>query len=269
MIEVKEEYIKGMGFHGVANTTKAKWHVQLLGEAIKLGQSRGINDVRKETLEKFKNVITMVMPSMSEADTGAVLWSIRDPKIPEEMEGLPEELMPMEEILSRGSITGMIDNIKPLTNDQRQIIAELLDDLEVTHAHMAKSCSMLAALSRSLSSTQLMFILKSSVRPMVQINAMHSFLDKMVTSQSKPELPDDRNTRIKLTIIPDSKSQHITREKGKKFDMTVSRLQITAHHKGKGKKFDMAVSSNVCLLILRKFMDRAKQQELQEKYPSD
>ena len=88
----------------------------------------------------------------------------------QETEDLLEELMPTEEISSGSSVTGMIEDIEPLTADQKNMITELFDDLEVAHNHMARACTMLSSLSRSLSSTQLILVLKASIRPVVQLN---------------------------------------------------------------------------------------------------
>ena len=59
-------------------------------------------------------------------------------------------MMPSEEVPSGSSITSIIEEIDPLKDEQRHMIAELFNDLEVAHDHMARSCNALAALSKSL-----------------------------------------------------------------------------------------------------------------------
>ena len=127
----------------------------------------------------------------------------------EEIEGLLEEMMATEEIPSGSSVIAMIEDIEPLTANQRNMIGELFDDLEVAYDNMARACSMLSSLSRSLSSTQLMLVLKASIKAMIQLNAVQSFLNSPVITKRKTELPDDRTTQVKLTMILDPNSEHI------------------------------------------------------------
>ena len=153
-------------------------------------------------------------------------------------------MMPTEEIPSGSSMTGMIEDIEPLTANQRNMIAELFDDLEVAHDHMARSCSMLSLLSRYLSSAQLMLVLKASVRPMVQLNAVQSFLNSPVTSKRKTELPDNRSAQVKLTMIPDPNSEHIKKEKANSvmcllvatFAYKILKNSCTGSHSGNSKR---------------------------------
>ena len=126
------------------------------------------------------------------------------------------------------------------------MIAELFDDLEVAHDHMAISCSMLAVLSRSLNDVQLMIILKVSVRPMIQMNALEGFLKKPLMRPKKTDLWDDRSARIRLTIIPNPSSVYSIKEK---VNSVMWLLPVTFTYK-----------------ILKKFTDGTTQRELQEKF---
>ena len=148
--------------------------------------------------------------------------------------------------LNGSSMTGMVEDIEPLTAGQRNMIGELFDDLEVTHDNMARACSMLSSLSRSLSSTQPMLVLKASIRPMVQLNVVQSFLNCPVTSMRITELPDNRSIQVKLTMIPDPSSEHSKTEKA---NSVMWLLAATFAYK-----------------VLKKFMDGVTQWELQEKY---
>ena len=69
-----------------------------------------------------------------------------------------------------------------MTDKQRQLLTELFDDLEVVHKHLTRSRSILARLSRSLNRVQLMAVLKASVRPLIQINALEGLIDKPLLS---------------------------------------------------------------------------------------
>ena len=136
--------------------------------------------------------------------------------------------------------------MKPLTNEQKNIIGELFKDLEVTHDHMVQSCSMSTMLSCSLNSKQLIMLLKVNVRLMVQINVMPGFLKKPITSQREAELLDDRNTRIKLMMTLDPKSKHLTNEKP----------NSTTH----------LLAATFAFKILKKFANGTTQREMQEIY---
>ena len=62
----------------------------------------------------------------------------------------------------------------------------------------------------------------------------------------KMELPDNRSTRVKLTMILDPNSEHIKNEKA--------------------SSVTWLLAATVAYKILKKFMDRVTQWELQEKY---
>lgn len=110
--------------------------------------------------------------------------------------------MPMEDILSGSSVIERINGAEPLTTEQKWMISELFDNLDVAHDHMARPCGMLGILSQSLNSIQLLLLLQASVRPMIQVNAMHGFLDEPSTSQRKMDLPESKPECIKMLMIP-------------------------------------------------------------------
>ena len=64
---------------------------------------------------------------------------------------------------SGSSILGDLENIKALTQTQQEQIMGLFKYLEVAHEHLARACSMIATLLRSLNLAQLMMVLKVSV----------------------------------------------------------------------------------------------------------
>ena len=81
-------------------------------------------------------------------------------------------MIPPEDIPSRGNVAAAVKEEGPLTEDQRQLLVELFDNLEVVHESAAQSCGILARLLRTLSTTQLKLVLWASVRPLVQFNAL-------------------------------------------------------------------------------------------------
>ena len=162
-IEKEEMVAKEMSLHGVANPMEAAKHVCLLDQTlenmdakIKLGK---IEDVIKEAVECFREIIMKVVPQVAEANVRTILHSMRDPKCmairpqTEEMEQLLEDLMPPKDIPSGSEVASFIEEIVPLTDNQRNLLIELFDDLEVAHKHLGRSCSALSRLLRMLNMT--------------------------------------------------------------------------------------------------------------------
>ena len=86
-----------------------------------------------------------------------------------------EELIQPAEIPFGRDVASNIDELEPLTDEQREQIGELFDNMEVAHEHLACSCSALGDLSKSLKSKQLLLL---SVRPLIQINAMPGWFEE-------------------------------------------------------------------------------------------
>lgn len=120
---------------------------------------------------------------IDKADAEAILKAVRDPtcltiqKQTEEIEAKLEELIPDEDILEGGNIIEDIDEIEELMAQQRQDISEVFENLEVAHEHLAKSCSLMGLLSQTLSSKQLILLMKTSIHPLVQINTFAGLWD--------------------------------------------------------------------------------------------
>ena len=142
---------------------------------------------------------------MAEANLETVLGAIKDPSLlaicppTEEREAKLELLMPPAEIPSGEEVAEELDLVEPLTEEQRQLIAETFEELEVAYEHISRSCSSLAILSRSLNSRQLLALLKASIRPLAQLNMVLGLFDEPIKSQKRIELPDDKGARVKLT----------------------------------------------------------------------
>ena len=89
--------------------------------------------------------------------------------------------MPLEDMPEGEEIVTSIQGDMPLTESQRNLLRELSEDLEVAHEHTARACSVLAHLALSLTPPQMMATLKAVTRPLIQINALEGFLDKVKT----------------------------------------------------------------------------------------
>ena len=120
--------------------------------------------------------------------------------------------MPLEDAPEGDKIATAIQGDTPLTENQCNLLRELFEDLEVAHEHTARACSVLAHLALSLTPPQMMATLKAATRPLIQINALEGFLDK-VKNHRKMELPDDKGARVKITMTPNPRVDCLQREK--------------------------------------------------------
>ena len=130
--------------------------------------------------------------------------------------------------------------------EQRRQISELFEDMELVHEQLACTCSLLAILSRSLTSYQLVLLLKSSIRPLVQLNVAPGLFEEAKLGQQRMELPEVQHRQVKLTMTPTATSGRLTQEKPN----SITRLLATT----------------VSLKILNRFADGTMQQEQQETY---
>ena len=161
VIKIEDEDLKTEpAGHDAINPIEAQHHVQRLDEALQMLAARidsgEIKDILKETLEEFKKAICGVMPSMEEANIIGILWSIKDltclmlyPQS-DEVEGLLKELIHTKEVPSGSSSINKIDDEDTLTDEQRALIGELSDTLEMAYDHIGRACGILGILSNSL-----------------------------------------------------------------------------------------------------------------------
>lgn len=172
----------------------------------------------KEVIGPFKDIISKVLPQVAKANITTILCSMRNPTCmairlrTEEMEQLLEDLMPLKDVPSGSEVASFIEGITPLTDDQRDLLTKLFDDLEVTHEHLSRSCSTLSRLSKTLNLAQLMRVLKTSTRPLIQVNTLEGFFDKPLMTSRKTDLPVDINTMVRLTMTSNPNTDDIAKE---------------------------------------------------------
>ena len=154
--------------------------------------------------------------------------------------------MPEEDLPRASDIIMQTQEVDDLTPEQREQITELFDELEVAHDALAKVSSTIDRLSRSLSGKQLLTVLRASIWPLIQINALGNFWRDHSVNQGIAELPEDIHQRVKLTMIPDPTTEAMIHE-------TVnSPTQLLAAILG--------------YKLLKKFGGGTTQREIQEKY---
>ena len=91
---------------------------------------------------------------------------------------------------------GGVEDIKPLSNDQKDLLIELFNDLQEAHDRMARVCGKLPTLVKGLTPSQLMLVMKVMIRPMIQLNMTAAFLDTPISQTHKKEVPKDRGKRV-------------------------------------------------------------------------
>ena len=117
-------------------------------------------------------------------------------------------LVPDEEVPLTSGILKAIEDPEDLTAEDRTLITELFDSLEVAHSELASACSALGRLSKNLKPRQLMVVLKASIRLLIQIKPS-SALIKSYTPGGMHELPDDPEERVEKLMIPDPASKSL------------------------------------------------------------
>ena len=94
----------------------------------------------------------------------------------EEAERYLEDIMPDEEIPPGEKVAAEVSQIKPITYDQKDMLVLLFDDLSMAHERLSRAAGSMSSLCKVMTPEQLMLIMKSSVRPMIQLTQLQDFL---------------------------------------------------------------------------------------------
>ena len=121
---------------------------------------------------------------MDKADADAVWHSIKD-KVglciyppTEDCERKLECLIPdKRSTFGYLGILEAIEDPEDLTTEDRTLITELFNSLEVAHSELASACSVLGRLSKNLKPRQLMVVLKASIRTLIQIKPPSALIE--------------------------------------------------------------------------------------------
>ena len=241
--------------HGAINEEEACLHRHKLEEIFNTMANRvkdGDESAMKQAIINCKIAIMTVMPSMDDADPTIVLAAVKDPSSlaiclhTDENQQKLEDMMPLTEIWSGEDVAVDIDNLEPLTEEQRRQISELFEDMELVHEQLVCACSSLAILFRTLTLCQLVVLLKSSIRPLVQLNAAPGLFEEAKFGWQGMELPEEQHRQVKLTMTPIATSGRLAKEKPN----SVTRL----------------LAAMVSFKILNRFADGTTQWEQQEAY---
>ena len=156
---------------------------------------------------------------METANVEAVLRAIKDTACTALMpsdsdhEEMLEAMMPETEMATLEDFLSGTDELDDITEDQKELMGELFEELETAHESMARACSTLGRLARGLNGKQLL-TLRASMRPLVQVNIAEKFWRDTAQTSRRTDLPDDLHHRIALTMIPDAAAESIRKESG-------------------------------------------------------
>ena len=168
--------------------------------------------------KKIKAALVEIAPHMEEAKIESVLKAIKDMACTALMppdsdkEEILEAMMPESEMPDLEDLLSKTEELGDITRDQKELLGELFEELEMAHECLARACSTLGRLSRGLSSRQLLLTLRASVRPLVQLNIVEKFWKDPAHKSMKTDLPDDLHHQIALTMIPDASAESIKKE---------------------------------------------------------
>ena len=99
-----------------------------------------------------------------------------------------------------------------LSGSDQELIAELFDTLEAVHDQLTMASGLIGRLARTLKPNQLMVVLKSSIRPLIQLRTAAG-VDIEATTSRSAELPETQAERIEIMITPDPNAPHLKKEK--------------------------------------------------------
>ena len=177
-----------------------------------------VNTMRQAIID-CKISITTVMPGMEDVDPTIMLAAVKDPSClaicphTDENQQRLEDMMPLTEIWKGEDVVADIVNLEPLTEEQRRQISELFEDMELACEQLACACSSFTILSRTLTSCQLVVLLKSSIRPPVQLNVALELFEEARLGRQRMELPKEQHRQVKLTMTPTATSGKLAQEK--------------------------------------------------------
>ena len=207
---------------GVVNPKEAEAHANNLDlimtnieKQVKAGDTRGLLD---KILGDIKSMLATTTLVMEATNINTMAKSIKDRHFKvlaprsDEVEKLLEEILPSDEVPRAPSVIHSVQEQETLKEADQGLITELFDTLETAHDQLATACGLLGRLSRTLEPSQLMIVIKASIRPLVQLNATVG-LDITTATNKTPELPDDQAEQVKLMIVPDHEASLLKKEK--------------------------------------------------------
>ena len=200
----------------------------------------------------LKTQIANHIPGAEEVDPNGILNTIRDPSClilrepTEEVREKLEEIVPDSDIPSGKDIIQDIEGVGTLNEQQKRDIGEIFDNLEIAHEYLGRSCGLMGGLSRTLTSKQLLLLLKTTIRPLIQVNTIEGFLDEPGPGTSKKGILQLEEDKILNSMTPAPSSELIKKEK------------INSPFR--------LIAATLAFMTLNKFTNGTTQRKMQERY---
>ena len=219
---VAEEVEENTPLHGVINEEELNIYRNSLDKIFD-NLSKNIQDnvgyAMELAVKDLKNQIAAHIPGAEEVDPIGILNTIRDPSClilrnpTEEAREKIEEVDPDSDIPSGKNMVQDIENLGTLNEQQKHDIGEVFDNLEIAHEYLGRSCGLMAGLSRTLTSKQLLLLLKTTIRPLIQVNIKEGFIDESGAGTSGKGILLSEEDKILNSITPSPSSELIKKEK--------------------------------------------------------
>ena len=100
-----------------------------------------------------------------------------------------EEIIPNEDIPNALDVIRAAQQGGDMSEADQKVVAENFESLEIAHDQIATACGLLGRLLRTMRPDQLMTVIKASIRPLIQLNALTPI---ETTPKTPPKLPDDQ-----------------------------------------------------------------------------
>ena len=252
---VAEEVEDDTPLHGVINEEESKIYRKDLDKIFD-NLSKNIQDNVGNTMElAVKDLINRIadqIPNAEEIDPVGILNTIRDTSClilrnpTEEAREKMEEVDPDSDIPSGKDIVQDIENLGTLNEQQKHDIGEIFDNLEIAHEYLGRSCGLMAGLSRSLTSKQLLLLMKTTIRLLIQVNIKEGLLDEPVAGTSRKGILRSEEDEILNSLTPSPSSELIKKEK----ENSPFRL----------------IAATLAFKIMNKFTTGTSQRKMQERY---
>ena len=219
---VAEDVEEDTPLHGVINEEESKIYrngLDKIFDNLAKNIQDNIGNAMELAVKDLKTQIADHIPGAEEVDPNGILNTIRDPsclilrKSTEEAREKLEEVDPDSDIPSGKDIIQDIENLGTLNEQQKHDIGEVFDNLEIAHEYLGRSCGLMAGLSRTLTSKQLLLLLKTTIRPLIQVNTREGFLDESGASTSRKGILQSEEDKILNSITPSPSSELIKKEK--------------------------------------------------------
>ena len=204
------------------NPSEAKAHIKALENIMALIKAKikkqETTDLLENVLSKMKEVLANLNPAMQLADTSTVAHDIHDKNFnvllprSDTVDQLLQEILPDEDLPDASVVLREAQMKHDISENDREIVAELFSNLEVAHDHIATACGLLSRLSRTLKSDKLLTIIKASIRPLIQLNRLET-LERETAKETPWELPDKQQERVRILSTPDPWATLLQREK--------------------------------------------------------